>query len=297
MALPRLLVVGVGLIGGSFALALKRAGAVTEVVGLGRNAAALQDALQLGVIDRSVANIRDGVLEADVVLLATPVGQMPALFESMRDVLPNHCLVTDAGSTKQDVVAAARAGLGSRMSQFIPAHPIAGREKSGVKAAEVALFDQRQVVLTPTELNDAKDVEQIAALWRACGARVTSMSAAQHDAVFAAVSHLPHMLAYALVEEISARENADQLLSYAAGGFRDFTRIASSSPEMWRDIALNNRDALLQEIDAYAVQLANLRELIEAGDASALESLMTSARQKRDAWLSRFNAGTQVAEE
>ncbi len=297
MALPRLLVIGVGLIGGSFALALKRAGVVGEVLGLGRDGSSLQDALQLGVIDRSVANIRDGLRGADIVVLATPVRQMQAVFASMRDSLPPGCLVTDAGSTKQDVVAAARTGLGSKVGQFIPAHPIAGREQSGVAAAEATLFDQRQVVLTPTADNDAADVERIAGLWRACGARVSSMSADQHDAVFAAVSHLPHMLAYALVEELTARDNADELLGFAAGGFRDFTRIASSSPEMWRDIALNNRVALLREIDAYALQLSHLRELIAVGDGPALEALMVSARDRRDAWLSRFNAGAQVTKE
>lgn len=297
MALPRLLVVGVGLIGGSFALALKRAGIVGEVAGLGRDGSVLQEAMKLGVIDRSVANIREGLMGANVVMVATPVRQMQTVFLSMRDALPSDCVVTDAGSTKQDVIAAARTGLGSRAGQFIPAHPIAGREQSGVAAAEAALFHQRQVVLTPTADNDAEDVERIAGLWRACGARVSSMSALQHDAVFAAVSHLPHMLAYALVEELAARDNADELLDFAAGGFRDFTRIASSSPEMWRDIALNNRDALLREIDSYALQLANLRALIERSDGPALEALMARARDSRDAWLDRFNAGAKVTKE
>ncbi|MBL8517873.1 MAG: prephenate dehydrogenase/arogenate dehydrogenase family protein [Betaproteobacteria bacterium] len=291
MPLPRLAVVGVGLIGGSFSLALKRAGAVAEVVGLGR--APLDEALRLGVIDRAAANIRDAVTAADVVLLATPVGQMPQLFAAIRDVLPPGCLITDAGSTKQDVIGAAKAGLGERVSQFVPAHPVAGREKSGVAAAEPALFEGRHVVLTPSADQRAEDVDRIAALWRACGARVSTMTPTQHDAVFAAVSHLPHMLAYALVDDIAARPNADELFAFAAGGFRDFTRIASSSPEMWRDIALNNREALLCEIDSYGDKLAALRALVAAGDGPGLERLMARARDRRDAWLARFNVGAE----
>lgn len=293
MSLPRLAIIGVGLIGGSFAQALKRAGALGEVVGLGRTSASLDEALRLGVIDRAAANIRDAVQGADVVLLATPVRQMPELFSALRDVLPANCVVTDAGSTKQDVIAAARSGLGERMTQFVPAHPIAGRERSGVAAAEASLFERRHVVLTPLAENREADVERVEALWQSCGARVSRMAPARHDAVFAAVSHLPHMLAYALVDDIAGRADADELFSFAAGGFRDFTRIASSSPEMWRDIALNNREALLAEIDAYGERLAHLRALIAAGDGPALEALMAAARDRRDAWLARFNAGTQ----
>lgn len=297
MSLPRLAIIGVGLIGGSFALALKRAAVVGEVVGLGRSSASLDEALRLGVIDRSAANIRDAVAGADAVLIATPVGQMPDIFSALREVLPAGCVVTDAGSTKQDVVAAARAGLADRANQFIPAHPIAGREKSGVVAAEAALFERRHVVLTPLAENRPADVERVEALWQACGARVSRMPASRHDAVFAAVSHLPHMLAYALVNDIAGRADAEELFSFAAGGFRDFTRIASSSPEMWRDIALNNRAALLAEIDAYGERLAHLRALIAAGDGAALESLMAAARDRRDAWLARFNAGAEPTSE
>lgn len=297
MSLPRLAIIGVGLIGGSFALALKRAAAVGEVVGLGRSSAALDEACRLGVIDRAAANIRDAVAGADLVLLATPVRQMPQLFSALREVLPDGCVVTDAGSTKQDVIAAARSELGDRVWQFVPAHPIAGREQSGVAAADAALFDRRHVVLTPLAENRAPDVERVAALWRACGARVSRMAPARHDAVFAAVSHLPHMLAYALVDDIGGRADAEELFSFAAGGFRDFTRIASSSPEMWRDIALNNRDALLAEIDAYGERLAHLRALIAHGDGPALEALMAAARARRDAWLARFNAGVEPTSE
>lgn len=292
MALPRLAVIGVGLIGGSFALALKRAGAVGEVFGLDRSSASLEEALRLGLIDRACANICEVVQGTDIVLLATPVGQIPDLFASMAAALPATCVVTDVGSTKQDVVSAARAGLGGRVSQFVPAHPIAGREKSGVAAADASLYQHRHVVLTPLAENSAEDVERISAMWRACGAKVSSMAPASHDAVFAAVSHLPHMLAYALVDDLAGRDNAEELFSFAAGGFRDFTRIASSSPEMWRDIALNNREALLGEIDAFGRHLDHLRALIAAGDGVGIAQLMANARDRRDAWLSEFNAGT-----
>jgi prephenate dehydrogenase len=292
---PRVLIVGVGLIGGSFALALKQVGQVESVTGLGRSS--LSDALRLGVVDAVANDLASGAAEADIILLATPVGQMPQIFGALRGALLPHALVTDAGSTKQDVVAAARAGLGERIGQFIPAHPIAGREKSGVTAAEASLYVDRQVVLTPLPENREEDVARIASLWQACGARVQQLSPATHDAVFAAVSHLPHMLAYALVDDIARRPNADELFSFAAGGFRDFTRIASSSPEMWRDIALNNRAALLGEIDAYAASLARLRALVEAGDGPAIEALMHAARERRDAWLAAFNAGKKSTAE
>lgn len=290
MSRLRLAIIGVGLIGGSFALALKRAGAVGQVVGMGRSGASLDEALRLGVIDRAAANIRDAVQDVDVVLVATPVGQMPDLFRALREVLPAAAVVTDAGSTKQDVVAAARAGLGDRIAQFVPAHPIAGRELSGVSAAEALLYERRQVVMTPVPENRPDDVARIATLWRACGAVVSNMTPERHDAVFAAVSHLPHMLAYALVNDIAGRADAEELFRFAAGGFRDFTRIASSSPEMWRDIARSNREAILREIDAYGGRLAHLRGLIASGDGAALEQLMTDARDRRDAWLARFNA-------
>lgn len=293
MDLPRLAIIGVGLIGGSFALALRRAGVVGEIVGLGRSAASLGDALRAGVIDRAAANIREAVEGADVVLVATPVGQMPELFSALREALPASAVLTDAGSTKQDVVQAARAGLGDRIDRFVPAHPIAGREKSGVAAADVSLYENRQVVMTPLAENRPEDVGRVAALWRACGAKVSSMTPDRHDAVFAAVSHLPHMLAYALVDDIAGRPDAEELFSFAAGGFRDFTRIASSSPEMWRDIALNNRDALLQEIDAYGDRLGKLRKLISDRNGAALEELMADARDRRDEWLARFNAGKE----
>jgi prephenate dehydrogenase len=194
-------------------------------------------------------------------------------------------IVTDAGSTKRDVVAAARAALGAKSAQFVPAHPIAGAENSGAAAADAALFRGKRVVLAPLPENSAADVQAVEEAWRACGARVGRMSPQEHDAVFAAVSHLPHLLAYALVHEVAARGNSAQLFGYAAGGFRDFTRIASSHPEMWRDICTANRDRLLVELDRYVAKLRALRPLVESGDGAALEQLFTEARAARERWL------------
>lgn len=288
MAAPRygrVAVVGVGLIGGSFALALKRAGACDEVVGVGRDPANLRVALERGVIDRSEPDPAQAVKGADLVLIATPVAQIARMFARIAASIEPQTLVMDAGSTKQDVVAAARAHLGQRLAQFVPAHPIAGAEHSGAAAAQADLFEGRRVVLAPLGENQRDLVRRAEEVWTACGARVFRMSAEEHDAVFAAVSHLPHVLAYALVHELSERGNAGQLFGYAAGGFRDFTRIASSHPEMWRDICAANRVALLAEIDRYGDKLGELRALIERGDVAGVERIFSDARAARDRWL------------
>ena len=281
----RLAVIGVGLIGGSVALALKRAGAVGHVVGIGRGRPNLERALALGVIDEIASDPPSGVARADTVVVAVPVGQFDAVLRSVRPALAADAVITDGGSTKQDVIAAARPALGERWPRFVPAHPIAGAEHSGVEAARADLFDGRNVVLTPLPETDADATARAETLWAQCGARVARMAPAEHDRVFAAVSHLPHVLAYTLVSMIAQRPEAGQLFGFAAGGFRDFTRIASSSPEMWRDIALANRDALLAEIDAYGEALASVRALVAAGDGTALERLFAEAREARDAWL------------
>ena len=278
----RLAVIGVGLIGGSFALALKKAGKVTQVVGVGRNRANLDVARERRIIDAIAPDAAAAAREADVVLVATPVGQFPSVFAQLKDT---KALITDGGSTKRDVVAAARTALGAKIAQFVPGHPVAGAEKSGAGAAAADLFKGRRVILTPLKENPAASVAQVQALWEACGARVTRLDPQEHDAVLAAVSHLPHLLAYALVHDIAGRGNAEQLFSYAAGGFRDFTRIASSHPEMWRDICIANRDALLAEVARYSAQLGLVEKLLQAGDADALEKLFTQARDARDRWL------------
>jgi prephenate dehydrogenase len=282
MRFDRVAVIGVGLIGGSFALALKAAGICGHVVGIGRGAANLQLAKERGIID----SIAQDAADADLVLVATPVAQYPQVLESIAPRLKPSAIVTDAGSTKRDVVAAARAALGAKISQFVPAHPIAGAEKSGAAAADADLFRGKRVVLTPSQENSAASLKAIEAAWTACGARVSRMSAEEHDAVFAAVSHLPHLLAYALVHEFAGRDNSAQLFGYAAGGFRDFTRIASSHAEMWRDICVANREPLLAELDRYAEKLRALRPLLERGDGAALEQLFAEARAARERWLS-----------
>jgi prephenate dehydrogenase len=278
----RLAVIGVGLIGGSFALALKQAGKVSHVVGVGRNRANLEVAQQRGAIDNIAPDARAAARSADVVLVAAPVAQFPSIFSQLKDC---EALITDGGSTKRDVIAAARKALGKRIAQFVPAHPVAGAEKSGAAAASAELFRNRRVVLTPLPENPSASVDRVQQLWEACGARITRLAPDEHDAVLAAVSHLPHVLAFALVHDIAARANAEQLFSYAAGGFRDFTRIASSHPEMWRDICVANRDRLLDELKRYGAKLGQLEKLLQAGDGAALEKLFVEARTARDQWL------------
>jgi len=283
--LGKLVVCGVGLIGGSFALALKQAGAVGQVVGLGRNRATLEQALNLGLIDVIGEDWASALADADLVLLGMPVGQMSGVMAELAPHLHAKTVVTDGGSTKGDVVAAARAALGDKIGQFVPGHPIAGAEKSGPTAALGDLYQDRRVVLTPLAENAPTAVALVRDAWQACGARVTQLSPEGHDRVFAAVSHLPHLLAYALVHDIAQRDNAPLLFDFAAGGFRDFTRIASSHPEMWRDICLANRQALLQELDVYTAQLLRLRVLLAGGDGPGLETFFDTARTAREAWL------------
>lgn len=283
--LKKLVVCGVGLIGGSFAKALKAAGVVDQVVGLGRNRATLEEAQRLGLIDAIAQDWSDALKDADLVLLGMPVGQMPDVMAALVPHLGPNTIVTDGGSTKSDVVAAARAAFGDKIGQFVPGHPIAGAEKSGPGAALADLYKDRRVVLTPVPENSAEAVARVRTAWETCGARVDQLSAEGHDRVFAAVSHLPHLLAYALVHEVAGRDNSAQLFGFAAGGFRDFTRIASSHPEMWRDICLANRHALLQELDAYMGQLLRLRVLLASADGPGLEQLFDTARTAREAWL------------
>lgn len=282
-----LAVVGVGLVGGSFALALKAAGQVGQVVGIGRGRANLDAARRLGIVDRAVALDDDWGREiagADFVLVATPVAQFPALFAAIAPRLAAHAIVTDAGSTKQNVIAAARAHFGDALARFVPGHPIAGTEHTGAAAAFATLYRDRNVVLTPLAENDPAAVAAVAAAWRACGANVRELDPAAHDRIFAAVSHLPHLLAFALVDLLARRADADDVFLYAASGFRDFTRIAAGSPEMWRDISVANRDALLAEVDAYRAQLDRVAAMVAAGDAAALEAVFANASAARRAW-------------
>ncbi|MGK5079668.1 prephenate dehydrogenase [Janthinobacterium sp. HLX7-2] len=284
----KVVIFGVGLIGGSFARALKHAGAVGTVVGMGRSPASLARALELGIIDEIGGNMAHdlaGVLaDADLVLLAAPVAQTGAILASIAPHLQPGTIVTDAGSTKSDVVAAAHAALGSKVAQFVPGHPIAGRETNGPDAAIIDLYQGKKVVLTPLAENAADDVALVAAAWRACGAILHTLTPEEHDKVFAAVSHLPHLLAFALVDDIANKPHAGLLFQYAASGFRDFTRIAGSSPEMWRDISLANQPALLHELDAYLAQLTVLRAHLAANDGAAIERVYANAQHARQQW-------------
>ncbi|MCP9759862.1 prephenate dehydrogenase/arogenate dehydrogenase family protein [Aquitalea sp. S1-19] len=286
-----LVVAGVGLIGGSLALAARHAGRVGRVIGVGRSPANMQRALELGVVDEVSHDIAEACARADMVLLATPVGQMAALMRAMAPVLPAHTIVTDAGSTKGDVAALMRACLPAQLAHCVPAHPIAGSDLSGAAAAQYGLYQNRKVVLTPLPETAAAAVEAVRTLWQACGASVHEMSAAEHDSVFASVSHLPHVLAFAFVDMIAAHPDAARRFDFAATGFRDFTRIAGSHPEMWRDIALANREALLAELADYQTQLATLEALIASADADAMQQLFERARHARLAWHQRFVRG------
>lgn len=288
--LKKITIFGAGLIGGSFALALKKACAVECVVGVGRTITSLERAKQLGIIDVISTSVADALRDTDVVLISAPVAQTESILKAIEPHLQPGTVVTDAGSTKTDVVAAARKALGQKIGQFVPGHPIAGRELNGPDAAVDDLYVGKKVVLTPLPENAAADVERVASAWRQCGAIIHQLSAENHDRVFAAVSHLPHLLAYALVDDIARKPHADLLFQYAASGFRDFTRIAGSSPEMWRDIALANQSAVLSELDAYVAQLSRLRSLLAAGDGAAIEAIFSNAQQARHNWMRSIEA-------
>jgi prephenate dehydrogenase len=297
-AVPRiakLVVIGVGLIGGSFALALRAAGRVERVIGVGRRRSNLEVARSRGIIDDAIVLEEEWTPElanADLVLLATPVGEFASLFAAVAGHLPKSAILTDAGSTKQNVISAARTHLGPALPQFIPGHPIAGTEHTGAAAAYETLFRDRNVVLTPLPENDPAAVATLASLWSACGGEVRMLDPALHDRIFAAVSHLPHLLAFGLVDLLAGRPDAVELFRYAASGFRDFTRIAAGSPEMWRDISVANRDALIAEVDAYRAALDRIAAMLAAGDAAALEAVFARASEARREWGRRFAQGS-----
>jgi prephenate dehydrogenase len=281
----KLVVIGVGLIGGSFALALKRARAVRRVVGVGRTRRNLADALRLKAIDEVSQDPARAVRDADLVLLATPVGQMPAVMSAIAPHLPAHAVVTDVGSTKRDVIACAQRFLGGHLPRFVPAHPVAGTEESGAAAAFADLFRGRNVILTPQAGTAAGAVTLVRRAWEASGARVMRLDAGTHDELFAAVSHLPHVIAFALVNMLAGRSNPARLFGMSAGGLRDTVRIAGSSPEMWADICVANRDALLAALEDYENELEQTRAAIERADAAELRRLFARARSAREKWL------------
>lgn len=290
-SIAHLVVIGVGLIGGSVSLALKRAGVVGRVTGVGRSRDNLELAQRLGIVDAWTHNVGEAVRDADVVLLAVPMNAFAGVFQAMAGQLPDSAVVTDAGSTKQSAVEAARQFL-PNPARFIAAHPIAGTEQSGAGAAFAELFDKRLCVITPEADVDANALALVQGLWEQTGSRVVTMGAAEHDAFLASVSHLPHVAAFALVNAVRKQGNeTHDPFQFAAGGFRDFTRIASSSPEMWRDIALNNRDALVAQIDSLQLELSDVREALLTGDADWLMKEFTAAKQAREKWLAEHGDG------
>lgn len=278
----RLAIIGVGLIGSSLALALKQAKAVGHVVGCGRNQTNLKKGIKLGVIDSYCISVAEAVKEADVVVVATPLGTMQSIFEQMSSVISSDTIVTDVGSTKGSVIEAARVGLGRCLPQFVPGHPIAGSEKSGVEAGMAELYQNRKVILTPLQENSQSSIDRISDMWQQSGAHIEYLSVIQHDKVLAATSHLPHLLAFSMVTYLSGLNDHDEIFKYAAGGFRDFTRIASSDSVMWRDVCLANGDALIELIDGYKKELDEVAEAIKQQDADKLLQLFGKAKLERD---------------
>ncbi len=280
--IKQLTIIGVGLIGGSLARALREAGAVGEIVGTGRNVAHLQQAQELAVIDRYTTDLTKAVQGADMVFLAVPVGAMEAVLRTIAPQLPAEAVLTDAGSTKGSVIEAARRAFGELPANFVPGHPIAGTENSGVEASFADLYRGRRVILTPTAASSAEAVERVREMWQAAGAEVTEMDAEHHDRVLAATSHLPHLLAFGLVDTLAKMGDKQEIFAYAAGGFRDFTRIASSDPKIWRDICMHNEPALLAMLDCFEADLKRLREAIAHDDGDYLLEVFSHAKAARD---------------
>ena len=282
MIFERLCIIGVGLIGGSLSLALKQAGQVGEVVGYARSADTRQQALNLGVIDIAAENVTDAVRGADGVFLAVPMGAMASVLGEIAPHLSATAVITDGGSVKSPVVEAAALALGDKAGQFVAGHPIAGTEKSGPAAAFATLYEEHQVILTPTDKTNMAAIQTVRAMWEAVGAVVTEMEVAHHDAVLAATSHLPHVLAFNLVDILAQQDDCQDVLRYAAGGFRDFSRIASSDPVMWRDICVNNRDAMLGLLTEYQAGLDKIAAAIKSADEDYLLSVFERAKSARD---------------
>jgi prephenate dehydrogenase len=284
--------IGCGLMGGSFALAAKRMGLVKRVVGYSKSPSTTERARQLGVIDIEAPSALLAVSGADLVLVAVPVAATEATFKAIRHLVSPHTLIMDVGSTKCDVIAAARKTLGPSMGSFVPAHPIAGKEKSGVEHADPELYKGRQVILTPTERTLTLHLDRARQVWTAMGSRVVEMSPAAHDSAFAAVSHAPHLLAFAAINALMAQPEGAHMMQLAGPGFRDFSRIAASDPKVWRDILMANRDEVLQQIDHFKAALGAFESSIRADDAAKTEQLIASASRVRSGW--RLGDGADI---
>jgi prephenate dehydrogenase len=275
-------IIGTGLIGGSLALAIRQNGYTGSITGAGRSEKTLADARQLGVIDSYHTDMAAAVAAADIVFISVPLGAIRPVLAAIRPGLKKTAVITDAGSAKQSVIEDARQTLGEQYSQFVPGHPIAGTENSGVHAAFAELYHNRRVILTPEDATSATALAEVTALWQLAGAHVSSMSAAHHDMVLAATSHLPHLLAFGLVDCLHRLQDVDEIFQYAAGGFRDFTRIASSDPVMWRDICLSNKDSILDMIQRYQQELNAISEALMQSDGEKLKQVFERAKQARD---------------
>lgn len=289
--IKRLAIIGVGLIGGSLALALKKANYVAEIVGYGKDKASCQQACNLAIIDAVADTVEQAVSGADMVVLAVPMGAMAETMATIAPHIMEHTIITDVGSAKSQVVQAAREHLHAHLEKFVPGHPIAGTEKSGPTAAFSELYQDHRVVLTPINETSKTAHQIVKAMWQAAGAEVFDMSVAQHDKVLAATSHLPHILAFNLVNMLAQGEDVDEVLHYAAGGFRDFSRISSSDPVMWRDICLTNSEAILSLLADYQSQLSIIEEAIRSQQGNVLLDIFQRAKQARD---KRFNDPTLV---
>ena len=273
-------IVGVGLIGASLGLALKKAGVVNTILGVGRGKENLAQAQKMGAID-SVVDLVEATKQSDVIVLCMPVAQMRATFEIIEPYLESKTMLTDAGSIKGDVILAAKEVLGKKACQFVPAHPIAGGAQHGASAAKADLFEGKHTIICPLQENSPNDTALIVSFWESVGSVVKKIGSVQHDAIYAAVSHLPHLLSYALMASVVNSEDADQKLDHVGAGFKDFTRIAASSPEMWRDICLGNRSAILKELDQYLLIVNHLRQLVAEGNGAGLEKLFNKASKAR----------------
>jgi prephenate dehydrogenase len=276
--------IGCGLMGGSFALALKRAKLVKRVVGYSKSPSTTERARQLGVIDVAAPSALLAVSGADIVLIAVPVGASELTFKAIRHGITEQMLVMDVGSTKGDVIEAARRGLQDQVGAFVPAHPIAGREVAGVEHADVDLYTGRQVVLTPIKSTLRSNVQRATQAWTGIGAKVVTMTHEAHDSAFAGVSHLPHMLAFAFINAVTAHPQGQRFMELAGPGFRDFTRIAASDPAMWRDVLLANREQVLLQSQAFRDVLMQFEAMVSSGNAQALEDAITSASRARAQW-------------